>query len=433
VEVSEVKRLSVILSVFALLASACTGGGDDEPSPSAGGSSGPVTLTFWHGYTEVEADSLNALLDRWNSENPDITVEPLFVNNDNALQKLTVALQGGEPPDITYQYGSSLAQVASAPGLVDLTDWVEGPDVNWEDFIPGARSAATVDGRVVGIPALVDNLALVYNKTLFDQAGLDHPSPDWTWDDFRAAAKTLTDPATKQFGFAYPMAADEDSVWHWDPMLWQNGGSILTEDGSQAAFNSPEGVEALEVLTGMAVDDESVFLDIQNSAYTNLFNSGRIAMLVTGPWDLASFPDVDYGVEVLPGFDDDHQTIAGPDMWCVFDNGGGKQEAALKFLQWLTAEEQVKEEDLATGHLPIRLSVAEDQAFLDDFAAALPGVDVFAENLANVEQARPVLAVYPQISEAMGLAIVSALLGEAEPKAALDQAASTANDALALA
>ena len=173
----------------------------------------------------------------------------------------------------------------------------------------------------------------------------------------------------------------------------------------------------------MAVDDESVFLDIQNSAYTNLFNSGRIAMLVTGPWDLASFPDVDYGVEILPGFDDDHQTIAGPDMWCVFDNGGGKQEAALKFLQWLTAAEQVKQEDLATGHLPIRLSVAEDQAFLDDFAAALPGVDVFAENLANVEQARPVLAVYPQISEAMGLAIVSALLGEAEPKAALDQAA----------
>jgi multiple sugar transport system substrate-binding protein len=120
-------------------------------------------------------------------------------------------------------------------------------------------------------------------------------------------------------------------------------------------------------------------------------------------------------------------------MWCVFDNGGGKQEAALKFLQWLTAAEQVKQEDVATGHLPIRLSVAQDQAFLDDFAAALPGVDVFAENLANVEQARPVLAVYPQISEAMGLAIVSALLGEAEPKAALDQAAATANDALALA
>jgi multiple sugar transport system substrate-binding protein len=427
-----VTRRTVIMLVTFFLLAACTGGSDDGGSPSAE-PSGPVTLTFWHGYTDVEADSLNALLDEWNADHADIQVKPLFVNNDKALQKLTVALQGGEPPDITYQYGSSLASVAAAPGLVDLTDWVQTPDVDWEDFIPGAREAATVDGKVLGIPALVDNLALVYNKDLFDQAGLDYPTPDWTWDDLRAAAKALTDPAEKRFGFAYPMDASEDSVWHWDPLLWQKGGSILTEDGSKAAFNSPEGVEALELFAGMAVDDKSVYLDIQNSAYTNLFNSGRIGMLETGPWDLASFPDVDYGVEILPGFDGDHQTIAGPDMWCVFDNGGGKKEAALEFLQWLTAAEQVQKEDLATGHLPIRLSVADDEAFVGRMAEALPGVDVFAENLQNVKQARPVLDAYPQISEAMGTAIVSALLGESEPKAALDQAAQQSDDALALA
>ena len=431
-EVLAVIRRSMIPFLALIVLAACTGGSGDEGSPSQQ-PSGPVTLTFWHGYTDVEADALNDLLDEWNADHPDIQVKTLFVNNDKALQKLTVALQGGEPPDITYQYGSSLAQVAAAPGLVDLTDWVQTPGVDWEDFIPGAREAATVEGKVLGIPALVDNLALVYNKGLFDQAGLEFPTPDWTWDDLRAAAKALTDPAEKRFGFSYPMDASEDSVWHWDPLLWQKGGSILTEDGSQAAFNSPEGVEALELFAGMAVDDKSVFLDIQNSAYTGLFNNGKIGMLETGPWDLASFPDVDYGVEILPGFDGDHQTIAGPDMWCVFDNGGGKKEAALEFLQWLTAPEQVKQEDLATGHLPIRLSVSQDQAFLGQMAKALPGVDVFAENLENVEQARPVLAAYPQISEAMGTAIVSAMLGESDPKAALDKAAQEANDALALA
>ena len=424
------KRLLVVLVVFGLAASACTGGGDDgTPSESP---SGPVTLTFWHGYSDAEEDSLNALLDEWNGANPDIQVEPLFVNNDKALQKLTVALQGGEPPDITYQYGSSLPQLAAAPGLVDLTEWVQEPDVNWEDFIPGARSAATFDGKVLGLPALIDDLAIVYNKTLFDEAGLEYPTDQWTWDDLRAAAMALTDQGDKRFGFAYPMDASEDSVWHYDPLLWQLGGSILNEDESQAAFNSPEGLQALEVLTGMAVDDKSVFLDIQNSAYTDIFNSGRIGMLMTGPWDLSSFPDVDYGVEILPGFDGDHQTIAGPDMWSVFDNGGGREQAALEFLNWLTAPEQVKKEALATGHLPIRLSVAEDPAFLEDFGAAFPGVDVFAENLTNVVQARPVLAAYPAISEAMGLAIVSAMLGESEPQAALDEAAAQANDALAL-
>jgi multiple sugar transport system substrate-binding protein len=427
--------LLVILATLGLLAAACTGGDDGGGTNSTGTTgepTGAVTLTFWHGYTDAEADSLNALLGEWNTANPDIQIEPLFVNNDKALQKLTVALQGGEPPDITYQYGSSLPQLAEAPGLVDLTAWTQQSDVDWEDFVQGARDAATFEGAVLGVPALIDNLAVVYNKTLFDEAGLGHPSDQWTWDDFRAAAKALTDPAQKRFGFSYPMDASEDSVWHYDPLLWQNGGSILTEDGTQAAFNSPEGVEALEVLVGMAVEDGSVFLDLQNSPYTGLFNSGKIGMLVTGPWDLSSFPDVDYGVEILPGFDGDHQTIAGPDMWTVFDNGGGRAEAALEFIAWLTAPEQMKADALATGHLPFRLSVIEDAAFIEEFGATFPGVDVFAENLANVQQARPVLAAYPQVSEAMGLAIVSAMLGEKDAQSALDEAAAQANDSLAL-
>lgn len=430
-------HLVVIVAALGLLA-ACTGGGEDGEAETGttgatGGPAGPVTLTMWHGYTDAEADSLTSLLADWNAANPDIKIEPLFVNNDKALQKLTVALQGGEPPDITYQYGSSLPQLAAAPGLVDLTSWTQQPDVNWEDFVQGARDAATFEGRVLGVPALIDNLAVVYNKTLFDDAGLEYPNDQWTWDDFRAAAKTLTDPADKRFGFSYPMDASEDSVWHYDPLLWQNGGSILTEDGTQAAFNSPQGVEALEVLVGMAVEDESVFLDLQNSPYTGLFNSGKIGMLVTGPWDLSSFPDVEYGVEILPGFDGDHQTIAGPDMWCVFDNGDGRAQAALEFIAWLTGAEQMKADALATGHLPFRLSVIDDADFIEEFGAAFPGVDVFAENLANVEQARPVLAAYPQVSEAMGLAIVSAMLGEKDPQTALDEAAAQTNDALALA
>ncbi len=428
------RRVLVLLAALGLLASACTGGNDNGGSPSGGTTSGPVTLTFWHGYTDVEADWMNAAIDTWNSENPDVQIQPLFVNNDKALQKLTVALQGGEPPDITYQFGSSLPEVATAPGLVDLTAWTQQPDVDWEDFVPGAREAATFEGKVLGVPALVDNLAIVYNKTLFDEAGLEYPNDQWTWDDLRTAAKALTDPAKKQFGFSYPMDASEDSVWHYEPLLWQNGGSILNQDNTQAAFNSPEGVEALDVLRGMAVDDRSVFLDLQNSPYTGLFNSGKIGMLETGPWDLQSFPDVDYGVEILPGFNGDHQTIAGPDMWTVFDNGGGRAQAALEFLQWLTDPEQMKQEDLATGHLPIRLSVAQDAGFIKDFAKTIPGVDVFAANLANVEQARPVIEAYPTlISEAMGLAIVAALLGEKDSKTALDEAAAQTNDALALA
>jgi multiple sugar transport system substrate-binding protein len=135
----------------------------------------------------------------------------------------------------------------------------------------------------------------------------------------------------------------------------------------------------------MAVEDKSVFLDLQNSPYTGLFNSGKIGMLVTGPWDLSSFPDVDYGVEILPGFDGDHQTIAGPDMWTVFDNEDGRAQAALDFIAWLTAPEQMKADALATGHLPFRLSVIDDAAFVDEFGKTLPGGSMAALAVVTTE------------------------------------------------
>jgi multiple sugar transport system substrate-binding protein len=423
-------RLLALVALLGVLATACGSGGGGKGSTS---STTPqkVTLNLWHGYTDVEAKEFQKLIDEWNVAHPDIQVKTLFVNNDKALQKMTVALQGGKQPDISYQFGSSLSQIATASKLVDLTEYSKQPAVNWNDFIAGAREAVTSQGKVLGVPALIDNLAVVYNKKMFDQAGVAYPNANWTWDDFRAAAKKLTDSSKKQFGFSYPMDASEDSVWHYDPLLWQNGGSILTDDLKKAAFNSPEGVRALETLTRMAVDDKSVFLDMQNSPYTGLFNSGKIGMLITGPWDLASFPDVAYGVAPLPGVNGDHQTIAGPDLWTVWDNGGGRPAAAEQFLTWLTAAEQMKADALATGHLPFRTSVIEDKAFVATFGKTIPGIKVFAENLTNVKQARPVVAAYPQVSEAMGNAIVAAMLGQKSAKQALDQAASEANNALA--
>lgn len=419
------RYLLAVVGILALTSAACGGGGSGS---GGGGKSGALTL--WHGYTEVEVKSFQHIVDTCTASTG-IKVKPLFVNNDKALEKLTVALQGDHPPDITYQFGSSLPQLAEAPGIVDLTDWVKSPGLKWDDFIAGARTAATVDGKVLGVPALIDNLAVVYNKKLFDEAGVAYPTANWTWNDFRAAAKALTNPGKKQFGFSYPADATEDTVWHYVPLLWQNGGAILSKDGRTVAFDSTEGVEALQVLTDMAVKDKSVYIDIQNSQYTGLFNSNKIGMLVTGPWDLASFPDVTYGVETLPGFNGDHQTIAGPDMWSLFDNG--RVDQAKKFVACLTAPAQLKTDALAAGHLPLRSSVIDDAAFVKQLDAKVPGTGVFAKNLENVKQARPVIATYPQISEALGRAIVEALLGQKDPKAALDGAAKEANDALSAA
>jgi multiple sugar transport system substrate-binding protein len=435
--------LVAVVAVFGVVAAACTSDSSSSSSGSpGGGSSGePIELTMWHGYgkvidnqgqTNYEAKSLTDLVDEYNAMNTGIHVNLDYIgSNDHALEKLTVALNAGEQPDITYQYGTSMPQIATAPGVLDLTDKVQDPNFNWDDFSEGARQAATVNDQVFGIPALIDNLAIVYNKDLFEQAGVDEPTADWTWDDFRAAAKALTDPSKQQYGFAFPIDASEDTVWHYDAMLWEAGGDILNADNTQAAFNSDAGVTALTMLQDMAVTDKSVFLDQQNTGKIDqLFNAGKIAMDVTGPWALSGYPDINYGVQIMPMFDGgSHATIAGPDMWVIFDNDG-HGDAAWQFMQWFTAAEQVKQDSMESGHLPIRNSVVEEPGFVDEFDKKFPGEGLFAQNLQNVTKARPVITTYDQISRIMGEAVVKVMLGQGDPKTALDDAAQQVNQVL---
>src|SRR5580704_6721065 len=306
-------------------------------SGSAGTSSG---LQIWEGYTGAEATAFKHLLAEWNKAHPSEKVTSYYVDNDDSLPKLLTAVKGGSQPDIAYVYGSWAPNIAQIPQVVNLTKVVQQPGVNWSDFWVGERDVATVKGEVIGIPALVDNLAVVYNKTLFAKAGLQPPTTSWTWNDFAADAAKLTDPAIKQFGTAYVTPGSEDTVWHWEALLWEAGGAILNAGNTKAAFDSAAGLQSLTTLQTMAVKDHSMYLDQSDSEYGNLFNSGKIGMLVTGPWDLATFPNVRYGVQIMPAFpgaSGGHQTISGPDNWVVFNNGSARVAAAEKFLLWLTA------------------------------------------------------------------------------------------------
>lgn len=419
-------RLAVLS--LTLAATACGGGGSS--GVPASGPSGPVTITIWHGYQDTEGREMTALVKRFEATHTNIHVKLVYVNNDYGLPKIETSLAAGNPPDITYLYGSWAANVAQSPKLVDLTSLVHGSkSFDWNDFWPSERLAATVDGKVVGVPALVDNLALVYNKALFDRAHLAYPTASWTWDDFIHAAEKLTIPSQKQFGWAYIADGSEDTVWRYEAMLWQAGGAILTPDNSKAAFDSPAGVAAMGPLQTLA-RAHAIYLDSGNDNYANVFNAGHIGMLWTGPWDLSLFPNVHYGVQILPG-DRNHQTISGPDNWVMFNNGSDREAAAWQFLKWFSAPAQDAQWILHTCDLPIRRSVTSAPEYAA-FLKGCPGDGVFVANLRNAVQARPVLRTYPKISEALGQAVVSVLLGKSTPQAALAAAAQKVNGILAI-
>jgi multiple sugar transport system substrate-binding protein len=421
------------LTAFVLLAAACTSNGSSSPGTNETSAAGPVHIEFWHGQAGVAQRSLDSLIEEFNRTHPDIVVESTSggATVDNMLPKVTTAIAAGTYPDIAYLFGSWSANIATAEKVVDLTSYVEDPSFGWEDYWPPLREAATVDGRVIGVPAAAGNLTVVYNRALFDEAGLAEPSPDWTWDDFRTAARTLTDDATNTYGTSWPITGDEDTVWRFWPLLWQEGGEIISDDHTEVAFDSEAGIRALTFVQQMA-QDGSIYKDSTDEKGTQLFLSGHLGMLVTGPWVLADIKAarIDYGVQMMPAFSGTHTTIAGADNWVVFDRGQARIDASVEFLRWLTAPEQDMTYALAVGNMPIRAGSTEQPDY-DKYVKEFPGVETMVANLADA-RSRPALKQYPRLSAFVGQAIVKVILGESDPAAALHEAADQANALLAI-
>lgn len=423
---------AALLATTALLAS-CSSGAQGATTLDK---DADVTLTWWTGQADQAQTILTGLAEEFEQEHPNVTIEVSSgaPSTEDLLQKLSSSFAGGTYPDISYAFGSWASELADSGRTLDITEQVADPAVGWEEFSGAARQTAQPTGdATIGFPAVVDNLSLIYNKTVFDEAGVEYPTDDWTWDDFRTAARELTDPDTSTYGYAYSVSGSEETTWQFWPHLWQNGGEILDETETEATFDSEAGVEALTLLRDMAVEDESVYLDQTDTKFGQIFASDQIGMITSGPWSLYDLQvaGTDYGVVPLPGTDGEHTTISGADLWVLFDHQDANREYwSYEFTKWLTDPEQDVRWNVVYGNLPLReseIDSPEFQAQVED----MPGLDVMAENSENATIPRPTVPGYVNLSEAIGTAISEVLQGQGEPAEALTRAADEATAALA--
>ncbi|WSY16911.1 extracellular solute-binding protein (plasmid) [Embleya sp. NBC_00896] len=149
----------------------------------------------------------------------------------------------------------------------------------------------------------------------------------------------------------------------------------------------------------------------------------------TGPWQIPDITQaqIEYHVVPLPSYSGRPMTICGPDTWTVFDNGGARVRAARTFVSWLAQPDQDVEWDMQVGSLPLSRARPEWRSH----AAETAGLDVFTRAL-ETARVRPAHPAYPQISMALGEAIVSVLLGKSSPARALNRCAATAKAALVI-
>ena len=429
-----IRRIGLVAAT-ALAVGTLAACGSQQSGSSSFDPKAKVSLTWWTGQDAEANDTLKGLAAEFMKAHPNVSIDtsPGASSTEDLLQKLSAGFAGNSYPDISYAFGSWASQLESSGRTLDITKQVADPSVKWEEFSQAARDTARPTGKkTIGFPAIVDNISLIYNTKLFDAAGLAYPDKNWSWDDFRAAAKKLTDKSKDQYGYGYSVSGDEDTTWQFWPHLWQRGGAILNDKATKAEFNSQAGVDALTMLQGMAVDDKSIYLDQTDTKYGELFASGHIAMITSGPWQLYDLgvAKTPYGVTILPGYNGDHQTVSGPDLWALFDHkDANRAHWTYEFIEWLTAAAQDERWNVAIGNLPMRSSEIASDAFKEQ-VKNFPGLDVMAANSVNARQSRPTVPGYVGLSEAIGSAISHVLQGDGDPKEALDKAAKAANDAL---
>lgn len=218
-------RLTFLLLIAAvLLQTGC--GGDGESS------SGKTKLVWAiYGGDAFRPIFLSTIHD-FEEKNPDIEVQPLQINGD-IYQKITVMLAGRTPPDVFWM-GQAFSEFAARGNFLDLSDRIANdPKLNVDEFHPTVRSWYRYGGKQYGLPYGIDVQFIVYNKTLFKEAGVPLPTDDWTLDEFLAAAKKLTidrdgDGRIDQYGYRGDLP---ECMW---------GAQFVADDGSKATCNSPE-------------------------------------------------------------------------------------------------------------------------------------------------------------------------------------------------
>lgn len=393
-----------------------------------GGGDGPTEVTIWHYWDGANADTFDAMVKDFNSSHPEVKISTSNVPNADFLTKLRASATSQTLPDIAIGDLVWVPQIEQLGTLADLSGLL--PAEVLADINPALTSFGTIGGKQVSVPVSANNLAYMYNKTLFAEAGLDPEQPPATWDELMADGKAILEATGKPGYDLFTQAGDngEGLTWNFQVNLWQAGGEFLSADNSAAAFNTAEGKKALQFWVDLIDSGVSPY------AKWGEFEKGQGGSAQEGSWMVgiwAPDPPFDFGAAKAPyPADGVPATNLGGEQAMVFDNSDATAKAAADFLGWFLQPEQVTSWSETTGMLPVLNSVATGADYLDWVNSTEPRLLPYVEQMADAH-ARPNTPLYPAISLAFAQQIETALAGEATVDEALAAAEKAVNDVIA--
>ena len=267
-----------------------------------GASEGKTRLKFQI-WDVAQRDSMQAICDAYTAKNPDVVIEVQVTSWNEYWTKLEAAAESNTMPDIFWMHTNQILYYSDFGMLADVTDLYNDVEADYyqnhfsEISIGNAQGS---NGRMYGVPKDKDNIFLVYNKEMFDAAGVAYPDENWTWDDLTAASAQIYD-KTGKYGF---MAYNDDQMGYWS-FVYQAGGCILTEDKTRAGFDQPATRRGMEFYVGLQDNDwcpkQAYFAE---TAPGTAFFSEIGSMYVEGNWELmnkcVNFPNMKGKWDIAP-------------------------------------------------------------------------------------------------------------------------------------
>ena len=238
-----------------------------------------VTLRLMAWGNPTEYDARLATLELFNDAVDGIDIDFVHTPTDY-MTKLLTQIAGGDYPDIIFLGNGNIEPFVARGQLLPLDDFIARDNFDTADISQQNLKLYNVDGVQYGFPADAPNQQLFYNKTIFDEAGVEAPSSDWedegwNWDAFLDKAKAVTDKENGVWG--WQVKTGFRAWWIW---VTANGGTFFNEAGTECVLNSPEAVEAFQFLADLIhVHEVAPPLDIASElGSAELFQSGVTAM-----------------------------------------------------------------------------------------------------------------------------------------------------------
>src|SRR5712691_4135371 len=418
VEFMRSMRLGLALAaVGSVLLAACGGGGTSGGATSESDVTGTIRAANWGGNPTE-----NALVKKYEADfmtrYPKIKITQEQIP-DKFEDKIKTEMSAGNEPDAMYVSTKLMNFAAPAGRLLDLTPLMSKWGVSRDDYVSTLMTPWQLNGKQYALPKDFGDLVLFYNKSMFSAKNLQPPA---SWDDVKAAAKTLSTATVK--GISLPT----DSA-RFDAFLFGYGGQVLSSDGKKAAFNDSKGQDALTYYSSFQLKDKSSDLPDKLGATWpgDAFGKQKAAMVIEGGWLIPymkdTYPSVSYGSIQLPKFPVKESSL-------LFTNGWGcsaktkNQDACMLFVKYMTGK-VVQQQVLQSGFaLPSRKDLGSDPAITSN-----PDV----KNLFDSATFATAWTFGPhesKINDAQNAALQSVLLGKSDVKTALDKAVADANAAI---